>query len=88
MQAELDLHGFNRAEAALALRDFLADCRARGLTGVRVIHGKGRRSANEGPILKPAVAGWLRRRSEVMAFCSARPVDGGSGALYVLLARS
>lgn len=87
MQAELDLHGFTRAEAAMALRDFLADCRARGLTGVRVIHGKGRRSANEGPVLKPAVAGWLRRRNEVMAFCSARPVDGGSGALYVLLAR-
>jgi DNA-nicking Smr family endonuclease len=86
MQAELDLHGLTRAEAGRELAAFLADCRNRGLTGIRIIHGKGRRSANDGPVLKPAVAGWLRRRSEVLAFCSARPVDGGSGALYVLLA--
>ena len=87
MQAELDLHGHTRAAAADALRRFLAEARDRGLTGVRIVHGKGRRSANEGPVLKPAVAGWLRRRADVLAFCSARPVDGGSGALYVLLAR-
>lgn len=85
IQAELDLHGMTRAEAGRALTQFMADCRQRGLSGVRIIHGKGRRSANEGPILKPAVAGWLRRRAEVLAFCSARPVDGGAGALYVLL---
>ncbi len=87
MQAELDLHGLSRAQAGAELAAFLADCRQRGLTGVRIIHGKGRRSANDGPVLKPAVAGWLRRRAEVLAFCTARPVDGGSGALYVLLAR-
>jgi len=87
MQAELDLHGMTRNEAAAALTDFLAQCRRRGFTGVRIIHGKGRRSANQGPVLKPAVAGWLRRRDEVLAFCSARPIDGGSGALYVLLRR-
>ncbi len=88
MQAELDLHGCTRAEAADLLRDFLADCRSRGLTGVRIVHGKGRRSDNAGPVLKPAVAGWLRRRSEVLAFASARPVDGGAGAVYVLLAKA
>lgn len=87
MQAELDLHGLSRAQAGRELAAFLADCRRRGLTGVRIIHGKGRRSANDGPVLKPAVAGWLRRRADVLAFCTARPVDGGSGALYVLLAR-
>ena len=85
MQAELDLHGMTRAQAGQALRDFLAECRYLGISGVRIIHGKGRRSANEGPILKPAVAAWLRRREDVLAFCSARPVDGGGGALYVLL---
>lgn len=87
MQAELDLHGLSRAEAGRELAAFLNDCRSRGLTGVRIIHGKGRRSANEGPVLKPAVAGWLRQRAEVLAFCTARPVDGGAGAMYVLLAR-
>ncbi|PSQ93106.1 MAG: hypothetical protein BRD57_01940 [Proteobacteria bacterium SW_6_67_9] len=87
MQAELDLHGLTRAEAGRELAAFIHDCRSRGLTGVRIIHGKGRRSANEGPVLKPAVAGWLRQRAEVLAFATARPVDGGAGALYVLLAR-
>lgn len=87
IEAELDLHGLTRAEAGQALSDFLLDARRRRLGCVRIIHGKGRRSSNEGPVLKPAVAGWLRRRAEVLAFCSARPVDGGSGALYVLLGR-
>lgn len=87
IEAELDLHGMTRARAAPALAEFLQHARARRLGCVRIIHGKGRRSTNEGPVLKPAVAGWLRRRAEVLAFCSARPVDGGSGALYVLLGR-
>jgi len=88
IEAELDLHGLTRRQAGEALGRFLQDARQRRLGCVRIVHGKGRRSSNEGPVLKPAVAGWLRRRSEVLAFCSARPVDGGSGALYVLLGRN
>jgi len=87
LEGELDLHGMTRAQAADALAGFLADAHRRRLGCVRIIHGKGRRSSNEGPVLKPAVAGWLRRRREVLAFCTARPVDGGSGAMYVLLGR-
>lgn len=86
VEAELDLHGMTRAQAAVALEQFLRDCRQRRMGCVRIVHGKGRRSDQLGPVLKPAVAGWLRRRAKVLAFCSARPVDGGSGALYVLLA--
>jgi DNA-nicking Smr family endonuclease len=29
----------------------------------------------------------LRRHGDVLAFCSARPNDGGTGAVYVLLKR-
>lgn len=87
IEAELDLHGMTRARAERALTDFLRHARDRRLGCVRIIHGKGRRSSNEGPVLKPAVAAWLRKRAEVLAFCTARPVDGGSGALYVLLGR-
>ncbi|RMD71241.1 MAG: DNA mismatch repair protein MutS, partial [Gammaproteobacteria bacterium] len=53
---------------------------------VRIVHGKGRRSARQ-PVLKQKVNGWLRARDEVLAFCSARPHHGGTGALYVLLRR-
>jgi DNA-nicking Smr family endonuclease len=52
---------------------------------VRVIHGKGHRSGARGPVLKTAVNLWLRRHMDVMAFVSARAIDGGGGAVYVLL---
>ena len=52
---------------------------------MRVIHGKGRRSGPRGPVLKNVVNHWLQRADDVLAFGSARAVDGGSGAIYVLL---
>lgn len=85
--AELDLHGLTAISAREALDRFLGDCRARDIRCVRVIHGKGLRSAHGGPVLKARVDGWLRRRRDVLAFVSARPRDGGSGAVYVLLRR-
>lgn len=83
--AELDLHGLTAAEAHTALRDFLKSCRERDVRCVRIIHGKGLRSPNGRPVLKGKLDRWLRLREEVVAFCSARPVDGGTGAVYVLL---
>lgn len=86
-QAEIDLHGMFVRVAYPCLNDFLRDCQDRNYRCIRVIHGKGLRSGNRGPILKGKVAGWLRRREDVLAFCSARRLDGGTGALYVLLRR-
>ncbi len=83
--AELDLHGLNRDKAQLAVAGFLADCHDRGVRCVRIIHGKGLRSPNTGPVIKALLDSWLRRRRDVLAFCSARPHDGGTGAVYVLL---
>jgi len=86
-QDELDLHGMRVEEARRALAAFLAECRARSLRCVRVIPGKGFGSRAAAPVLKGHVDRWLRLRPEVLAFCSALPRDGGTGALYVLLAR-
>jgi DNA-nicking Smr family endonuclease len=83
--AELDLHGHNRDQARLAVAEFLAECQDRGLRCLRIIHGKGRGSPNTGPVIKSLLDSWLRRRKDVLAFCSARPHDGGTGAVYVLL---
>ena len=83
--AELDLHGLRTDEARLAIVRFLAASRAADARCVRIIHGKGLRSKGEGPVLKQRVDGWLRQRSDVLAFCSARREDGGTGAVYVLL---
>lgn len=85
VEAELDLHGLNVAEAKHVLRDFLAEALHRQLRCVRIIHGKGLRSGHRGPVLKSAVSGVLRRMASVVAYVSARPVDGGTGAVYVLL---
>jgi DNA-nicking Smr family endonuclease len=85
VEQELDLHGLNRERARDAVAQFLVLCRDRNLRCVRVIHGKGNGSPNSGPVLKTLVESWLRRCRDVLAFCSARPVDGGTGAVYVLL---
>jgi DNA-nicking Smr family endonuclease len=85
VQSELDLHGLTVTEAHAELSAFLGRCSARGMVCVRIIHGKGRRSPGKMPILKPRVFAWLSKWDDVAAFCSARPVDGGTGALYVLL---
>ena len=88
LEAELDLHGKTVEEARLALATFLLECKQHGLRCVRVIHGKGHGSFNKQPVLKTHVNHWLRQRDEILAFSSARPADGGTGALYVLLKKS
>ena len=85
IQAELDLHGLTVAEARELLSQFLNQCARRGLRCVRIVHGKGLRSKNREPVLKQKVGRWLMQRDEILAFCQARPVDGGSGAVIVLL---
>ncbi|MFO7305284.1 MAG: Smr/MutS family protein [Gammaproteobacteria bacterium] len=87
VDAEIDLHGLTAAEARGALREFIGQALQRRFTCVRVVHGKGRRSGPRGPVLKNVVNLWLQRSDAVLAFGSARAVDGGSGAVYVLLRR-
>jgi DNA-nicking Smr family endonuclease len=85
VQDEIDLHGMTVPEAKVALQSFVGDCESRGYTCIRVVHGKGLGSGNRGPILKNKVNKWLRQWNAVLAFVSARQVDGGTGAIYVLL---
>jgi len=85
VDAEIDLHGMTGAEAKEALRQFVSEAVQRRLSCIRIIHGKGRRSGPRGPVLKNVVNQWLQRIDHILAFGSARQVDGGSGAVYVLL---
>jgi DNA-nicking Smr family endonuclease len=80
-----DLHGLRVEEAKAALREFLAESLARNLRCVRIIHGKGMGSGPRGPVIKTAVNMILRKTAPVLAFTSARRVDGGTGAINVLL---
>ncbi len=85
VEDELDLHGLTQARARELLAEFIAQSRADHFRCVRVIHGKGSRSGSRGAVLKTAVNEWLRRHFDVIAFTSAKGIDGGTGAVYVLL---
>ena len=86
VQAEVDLHGLTERQAKQVLHGFLADALQRNARCVRIIHGKGLRSGPRGPVLKAMVTSMLRRSSQVLAYVSARGADGGTGAVYALLA--
>ena len=88
IQDEIDLHHMDERAARATLADFLADCRRRGINCVRIVHGKGLRSGSAGPVLKRMTDRVLRRRDDVLAFASARPAQGGTGATVVLLRRT
>ncbi|MCP4299146.1 MAG: DNA mismatch repair protein MutS [Gammaproteobacteria bacterium] len=85
VQAEIDLHGMTIAEAKPRLADFIDYNAMQGNLCVRIVHGKGLGSGDRGPVLKNAVNRWLRKWESVLAFVSTRQVDGGTGAVYVLL---
>lgn len=87
IQAEIDLHGMTLAEAKPRLERFVRRCASNDKLCIRIVHGKGLGSGERGPVLKKAVDRWLRRWDVVLAFVSARQVDGGTGAVYVLLER-
>ena len=85
--AELDLHGLSALAARQKLALFLHQVRAKGENCVRIIHGKGKGSQQQAPVLKQKVNTWLRQCDAVLAFCSTPAAQGGSGAVYVLLRR-
>lgn len=85
VQDHIDLHGMRSEPARALLVDFLNQALSRGYRCVRVVHGKGYRSPNREPVLKRKMAQWLQQRDEVLAYCQAPAVDGGSGATVILL---
>ncbi len=91
VQGHIDLHGLTREEAKGAVDAFLKRSRQAGKRCVLLVHGRGIHSREQVPVLKEALRTWLataRFGRHVLAFATARPVDGGGGAVYVLLRRS
>ena len=89
-RGHLDLHGLNREEAKTAVERFIAERRRAGERCVLIVHGRGLNSKDQIPVLKSHLGLWLERGrigKAVLAFCTARPHDGGAGAMYVLLRR-
>jgi len=79
VQAYLDLHGFMAEEAKEKVSLFIRNSYSMGYRCIMIIHGRGLKS-HEGPVLKNHVINWLSSghlSGYVLAFCSARPCDGG-----------
>lgn len=90
IQGHVDLHGLLRDEAKVELERFIEGSRRKGLRCVLVVHGRGLHSKDQLPVLKELVKTRLARgrlARQVLAFSTARPHDGGTGAVYVLLRR-
>ena len=88
LQGHIDLHGMTRDEAHLAVDKFITSSHAAGKRCLLIIHGRGLHSKDQMPVLKERMKAWLERgriSRSVLAFTSARPCDGGAGAIYVLL---
>ena len=88
VQDFIDLHGLTRQEAEKEVKDFLIQSHRMGLRCVLIVHGRGLNSPDSFPVLKEGLPLWLGRgsiRKIDLAFATARPYDGGTGAVYVLL---
>lgn len=91
VDATLDLHGMRVDEARKAVEAFVRDRRTKGDRMVVLVHGRGRNSPGQQPVLRGEVAAWLSdgpASKHVSAFLTSPPEHGGEGALSVLLAQA
>ena len=86
-QAQLDLHGMRTDDAKEALCNFIVEQTHLEHRQLLIIHGKGSPN-NKEPIIKNHVNHWLMQLPQILAFHSAQPRHGGTGALYVTLKRN
>ncbi len=75
----LDLHTFRPSDVPALVQDYLDECQQRGITEIRIIHGKGKGT------LRRTVHAGLERRADVIEFHLAPPERGGWGATLVTL---
>jgi len=85
IEDQLDLHGLSQQLAEELILEFINHATCSGYKCINIIHGKGLRSKNTKPVLKTLCNHLLRRHPAVLAFVSAKPADGGTGAVCVLL---
>ena len=89
-EGHIDLHGQNLEQAYASLNAFIKSAYQSGKRHVLIITGRGKNSPGGTPVLRERVQAWFTRdpfKRVVLAFCTAKPGDGGAGALYMLLRR-
>ncbi len=88
IENKIDLHGRNTLQAKKEVLHFIKNSHAALKKCVLIIHGKGNTSPDHISKIKEHLPLWLSSKElskYVIAFTSAQPSDGGTGALYVLL---
>lgn len=78
----LDLHPFQPREIKELVPEYLAECQKRGITQLRIIHGKGIGN------LRRTVHAILSRHPEVISYSLDHPQFGGWGATVVTLRKN
>lgn len=96
IEARLDLHGLNQADAYNALAQFIPNSYHANFRCVLIITGKGGQKSsdplktNEKGVLHRRTPEWLSEpylAKYILKTATAQPKDGGSGAMYVLIRR-
>lgn len=90
VDVRIDLHGLLAEEARATVLEKLHAASNAGQRCVLIVHGRGHHSAGT-PVLKRSLPNWLAEfpiGTRILAFTSATPADGGTGATYILLRRT
>lgn len=81
----LDLHGLGVKDARRECDDFLAQARAQGVSCVRIVYGKGKRSPGGIGVLRQAVPSWLDHHPSVARYQRQLDASGDDGSVRVWL---
>ena len=82
INGELDLHTFKPSEVKDLVSDYIEAAKEKGLTQIRIIHGKGTGA------LRKTVHALLSRHPDVLEFHLADETAGGWGATIVILKKN
>lgn len=87
-EAHLDLHGQTLEQAKVSLISFVRDHYLNGRRCLLIIPGRGKNSPQGRSVIREHIQPWLTQdplKRVVLAFSTAKPLHGGTGALYILL---
>ncbi len=85
IEQRISLKGLTVKESAARLYTTLCRCHEKGVRAVLIQHGRGEHSQPFPALKKSYVNHWLSELEEVIAYHTAQPLHGGTGATYVLL---
>jgi len=80
----IDLHGFTRDKAWVALDRYIDECKKRGLRKIRIVHGKGNHSDEE-PVLVQMVRTFIEQDTRLGAYGYSDRSEGGKGSTWVII---